>query len=452
MKKIAIIGGGLAGLSTAYAAANTQEPVSITLFEKGADSSYQAGNDDSHRASLGGSAARVVRLSGAGEGVGEWNVRQTKAMIDVLQKQVDTNPAFAALAGTQLFHPEASVLVAASAEDKSYVKTRDSLKRSGAAYSEVSGAELKSRYPHVYETVADNAVAVIEEPFSQSNAKGVCGVMDAAAVMQALKIHLQQKGVAIRSGEEVTAVNDVPAGAQVTAGEVTETFDRAVLATGQWLSQSPNAKKAGIQTRLDRVVVMDIDFKAMGLETKGVPFSKGGNPEGAAGAFYTHSPDSAEGHVKFLPAVATKSVQTLSGLQAPITDAEKEDALDAAAKRFALDKETLRANTKFSSCAYTCPRVEEKVLVAPISEHVSVIGLDSSGFARTAAGHGLIAAHQALGLQEPYAGANQAFGLEGHKELVSRLPVIEDPAKTAPHKCHGCPKAGTCDKSKGGIA
>lgn len=442
---LAVVGGGLAGLMSAYQVSEASPDVSLTLYERGAEETYRVDGDDSHRASLGGSAARMMRLSGAGEAVGVWNVRETKRVIDALQTELDTHPDdYPQLKGKKLFHPQASVIIAASAADEGHQKLVRDLEQAGVRYTKVSGAELKKRFPAIYNTVPDNAAAVIEEPYdAKANPNGVAGMMDTQVVMQMLQAVLQKRGAKMRYSECVESIDDSADRVTITSKNDTASYDHVILAPGQWLEKLTNqngesiTQRYGIQPRYDRVVVMDIDFNALGLCPEGIPFSKGLAVKGSEGAFYAQTPSVADGHVKFLPAVATRSVESVEELQKPITNTEKDDALRAASLRFGVEIKKLKAHTRFSGCAFTSPKINEKMLLAPLGPQMTFVGLDSSGSARNCGGVGSIAAALALGREEPHTGAYDAFSLAAHYAHVNGGITLG---------CANCKKREVCTK------
>src|SRR5690606_37716096 len=94
-KNIAVVGGGLLGLSAAYAMVQPMQGAgkpAITVYDQGSAASYFQPENTGHRASQGASAARCIRLSGASKGLGAWNVRQTVDMLNAVQADVEANP------------------------------------------------------------------------------------------------------------------------------------------------------------------------------------------------------------------------------------------------------------------------------------------------------------------------------------------------------------------------
>jgi hypothetical protein len=183
-----------------------------------------------------------------------------------------------------------------------------------------------------------------------------------------------------------------------------------------------------IEPRLERIVVMDIDLESLGINTKGIPFTKGLAPKGAEGALYSYNANSKDGHVKFFPVSATRSVDSLEALHAPLSDEEKQAALQSASLRFNIPLERLEQHVTWSQCAYTSPKVGEKMLVAPLGERVTFVGLDSSGSARVSGGLGAIAAHLAMGLEEPVKGAFDTFGLAAHYKTTNQGIIVKPEA------------------------
>ncbi len=420
----AVIGGGLAGLTTAYQLSELQPGAHITLFEKGTGASYNAGNDTEGRASLSSSPARTIRLSGT-EGPAQWAVRETKAMLDLLQAEMQADPAsYPGLEGKKLFYPQPAVTVAPDTADPTYQKHLASLQPSGAAYEETDGATLKARFPNLYKTLADSAAVLIESSPGPTNMAGVAGLIDVESTLKALTFNLRKKGVSLRSGETVTAVTQAEGSATVTTSGGTSSFSKAIIAPGQWIESLVNTKDHGIELRYDRAIILDINLKAMGLETTGIPFTKGLKPEGGTGSMYSYMPDAAEGRLKFIPAASMTSVTDAALLKLPVTEAEKDAALSAAAILFQAGKEKVSQHATASVCAFTSPRVKENPLITKLSEDITLTGLDSSSTARTSAGLGKITASLALGREEPFPGAYEKYSLDAHKALVAQSPQI----------------------------
>ncbi len=446
-QSLGVVGGGLAGLMSAYQAVEAGAK-NVTLYEQGSENSYRGdGSDDSRRVSLGSSPTRTIRMFGQKSEVGRWNIRETIRVLDALQKEIDNNPSdYPELQGKKLFHPEASVVVAPSNAPNALDGNIATLEYAEVAYSKLSGKELKARFPGIYNTVPDDAVAMVEEPHTgKADSNEVAGMMDTASTMQALQTYLKLHGAKIQHDTSVESVDEKGDKAVVKTNHGTAEHDHVILAPGKWLGEIKDGngdsltERAGIKHLHQRVVVADIDFKALGLETNGIPFTKGWAPEGGKGVFYRQSPDGKDGHVKFLAGNGTKTVEGMDALHAPVSDAEKEDALEAASKRFDVPVEKLKEHTTWSACTYTMPAKSEKVLVAPISKHVTISALDSSGSARISGGLGAIAAHIAMGLDEPKQGANEAFGLKAHYELVNGGTAIN---------CGKCEEVATCERDQ----
>ncbi|MBY0406447.1 MAG: FAD-binding oxidoreductase [Rickettsiales bacterium] len=424
-RNVAVIGGGLAGLSTAYQLSQLAPQARITLFEKGGPETYSPASDSVGRASLSASPARIIRYTGGSPGAGQWAVQETKAMLDTLQADMQADPAtYGELSGKKLLTPQASVIISPSREDLTYCKNVEALKSAGAAYEEIDGATLKGRFPNLYASVPDNAAVLVESPAGPENAAGVSAAMDVESTLKALILYLGKRGADIRLGQPVQSVVEGNEQAVITTAQGAQAFDQAVVAPGQWMQSLVNAEDHGIKLRYDRVVLLDIDMKALGLETSALPMTKGLNAGGEKASLYTFRPDAAEGHVKFIPAGTTRSVATQAELKAPLTEEEIDKALTTAAAVLNVDMEKLRAATTASTCAYTAPKVKENPLVARLSEHITVNGIDSSSTARTSGGLGKIAASLAAGREEPYPETFTKYGLEAHRQLVAESPEI----------------------------
>lgn len=424
-KSYAVIGGGLAGLSSAYHMAQLNPEARITVFEKGTADTYNASSDNVGRASLSASPARTMRYTGATAGAGQWVVQETKAMLDTLQSDMQADPAsYPGLENKKLLTPQPTVIIGPSKEDAFYCKSLETITSSGATFEEIDGATLKSRFPGLYNTLSDNAAALVEAPASTQNPSGVAGIIDVESTLKALSTYLKKKGVDMRNGEQVLSVSEGNGNAIVTTAAQPHTYDSAIIAPGQWIENLVDTKQHGIEIRYDRVVVLDIDLKGLGIETKALPFTKGLSPKGGKGSMYSFLPNAGEGRLKFVPAATMRSVEKPADLKSPITSAETEAAIAAAAIVLQVDPERLKQHASASLCAYTCPKVKENPLIAKLSDHIILNGLDSSGSARTSGGLGKIAASLSLGRDEPYADTYEKYNLAAHKALVQETPQI----------------------------
>lgn len=423
---IAVVGGGLAGLATAYQILRKNPGVKLVVYERGSEESYKAQSDDSNRASLGASPARAVRLSGATEELDVWLVEKTLGMIRNLEKEIAANPKeYDDLQGIRLFYPEASVTLSVDKSAGKYAHALELLKKENVPYSEIRGRELKHRFPGVYNSVPDDTFVLVEEPADGKNA--VSGLIDSQQLMHALRHYIKAHGGEIRYGEEVKRVADIGGKAVVsssTSGEAS--YDKAVVAPGQALHSVLDTEKLGIRTRHERVVVMDIDLKAMGAKLSSVPLTRGDYPPGGAGSVYSFMPDSKQGHVKFLAKDTTKTLP-YNQLHQPVSDAEKELALKAASARFNIPVEALAPHVSWSHCVYTYPEKGKGALVGQVSDHIVVNAVDSSSSARRIGGLGKIAAALVMEKREPFKGSYAQFGLEAHHRIVQGLPAVPAP-------------------------
>ncbi|MBY0356235.1 MAG: FAD-dependent oxidoreductase, partial [Rickettsiales bacterium] len=275
--RYAIVGGGIAGLATAYQlqkklASESQygHPVTIDVFEKGSAESYHAG-ESAKRASLGESPARTMRMSG-----GAFNVRATKAMIDDLQQFLDTateNGQLAALGleafkGRQLFQPVENIYIGKADEltneSSKYATNKAAFAKTNTLIEEISGLELKQRYRgtqnatgdtprSIYENIADDAAVLIEKAYDPvSNPEGVSGVMDYEAILNVLVAKLRNHPTVpalIHFGHQVTPARlDAKQAYQETADgmvtlqiadtqqpleKITQSFDKLIIAPGE---------------------------------------------------------------------------------------------------------------------------------------------------------------------------------------------------------------------------
>jgi glycine/D-amino acid oxidase-like deaminating enzyme len=423
-RHIAIIGGGLAGLSTAYHILREQPDIRLVVYEAGSEQSYTSADDHSGRASLGASAARVIRYTGARDELDQWLVRKTTGML----RELGADAQRSGQKPEKLFYPEASVTVVRDPKSTKYTETIDSLKRAGADYSEVRGSDLKRRFPGLYRAIPDNAYAVVEEPASAR--REVAGVMDTQATLAALRRYITARGGAIRYGSEIKTIGSVGGKAVVQSDAAREVYDKVIVATGARLGALVDESRYGISRITERVAVMDIDLRAAGVEMKTIPFSRGDVPKGAEGSLYSASPNSADGRVKFLPKILQK-VMPVEALHQPLREEEKNQALAAAGMRLNMNPESLRPHVRWSSCVYTLPAKGENPLVAKLDDTLMVHALDSSSSARRIGGLSKIAAAMALGLKEPFAGAYERFGMAAHRRVLEGKPACPDEAMQA---------------------
>lgn len=433
---LAIIGGGLAGLMSAFQANAMNPSLDITVYERGSEQSYNSQNDNSQRASLSASPSRTIRFTGEESPGDMWRVQETRRVIEQLQAELDAHPEdYPGLAGKQLMRPQPSVSISDIAHASKHEKMLANFRERNIPVTELNGAQLKQRFPGLYNQVADDANVIVQEGAIPGNDRSVSAVMDVEAIMQLMKACLSRRGVTFRHSVQADYVQNLPRGVEIgLAGGETVRAKHVILAPGQWLESIKDkagnslTRSAGIQPRYDRVLVMDIDAKALGLPSSEIPFTKDGTAGNGKGTFYSHQPDPASGHIKYMPAMFLKSVSSTAELHAPISDREIDMALDVAAKRFGVNKELLRSHTKFSSCAYTSPAKKEAVIAAPLDTNITLLGLDSSSLARSSAGYGAIAASIALSRPEPYAGAFNSCSLQKHQQVLASPPVIEEPA------------------------
>ncbi|MDX1974685.1 MAG: FAD-dependent oxidoreductase [Rickettsiales bacterium] len=423
VKQTAIVGGGLAGLSTAYQLLKKDPQQHIVVYERGDEKSYTADGDNSHRASLAGSSSRTMRYAGASDELGQWLVSETLAMVRRLEHDIKAHPNdYPDLQGKPLFYPAPGVTISVDKVSKKYAATLETFKKKHIPHSELTGKQLKERFPDLYKTIPDNAYALVEEPATAY--KGAAGFMDTQEIMHALRHYIKAHGGEIRFGEEVSSVEEVAGKAHIVSSGGEQSFDRVVIAPGQWLPNVVDTQKHGIEMRHERVVILDIDVKALGINTPLIPFTRGDAPPGGSGSLYSFYPDSTQGHIKFLPKATTSKVESLEQLQAPISEQEKQLGLESAAARLGISAETLKPHVQFSVCAYTYPKKEKYQLVSKLSDHIVVNGLDSSSTARKVGGLGAIAANLALGIEEPLKGAYDRFSLEAHHRAVTAPDVV----------------------------
>lgn len=427
-KNIAVIGGGLAGLSSAFALTQADPSATITVFEQGSPQSYNAGNDDVNRASVNASPARIMRMTGATDDIKRSMVRDTKAMIDTLQSDIQAHPEkYDDTSKQPLFTPQASVTILPNSNDAKYHKAVKSLQEGNVAFEELTGAELKQRHPKLYQQLDDTAAVIYESPANEANPNGVAGIMNTPAILSALKGYIESHGGEVRMGQTVTNVKQHDdaehdaKGVHITTTKDATHFDKAIIAPGQWIEQLVDTDKHDIQVRYDRVVQLKIDLKALGLTDGDIPLTKGLNPEAGKNSLYSFTTNpAADGQAKFISANTTKTVKDLEELRAPVSAEELEKSLSAAAKTLNIEPETLRPHVQAYTCAYTSPKVHENQLVDKIEQDVTLNALDSSATARISGGLGKIAAAHALGLDEPYKCANNKYSLDAHHELINQ--------------------------------
>ena len=324
-------------------------------------------------------------------------------------------------------------------------------------FSELTGAELKERFPGVYQTLDDDTKVLVEE--TKGGVAGVAGVIDMQKLLTCLHHYLEDQAVHIRYGSEVAGIDEIPetdtypakAIIQLKDSNTRQLFDHVVIAPGQWISTMPGTEEAGIQSRLVRNVVVSLDLEKLGIQTKGIPFSKGQSVD-KGGSYYGFDADPDSHRLKFMPQeLVTDHYGKAGEIQRDVTEDEKEIAVQATAKQFGLDEQKVRDHIDVSTCVYTCPKKGEGMLVDTIGKHnvATVVALPSSGAARIAGGIGNIAAHLALGKEEPCKGAYEHFALHTHCERIENRKFDRniDPELVA---CMGCQHHDKCNHKKAG--
>lgn len=190
-QNIAIIGGGVAGLATAYELLRElgadaelngalEQPVRVTLFEAGSEASYEP-EGGSHRASSGESTARTVRMMG-GDPTDQEMIRLTAERLQELERIRQTDERLKHL--DPLMLPEAYAYYYNTLQaDAGMNQHLASLAKAGLEefdettgkgdYRLVSGKTLKALSPEQYAEVKDTAVVVMRLPQTPENSASV---------------------------------------------------------------------------------------------------------------------------------------------------------------------------------------------------------------------------------------------------------------------------------------
>lgn len=337
------------------------------------------------------------------------------------------------------------------------VRKKEALEAIGAKYEELSGKELKERFrpakpenlpqqqatpKSLYESVPDDAKVLVElgkdatlltkngtpllreDGTPETNVSGVSGTVDMEALHAALMLKLltdnkvtvvfHDKAEIIPPPHAKQAYDDSSPAVILNVAEEGQppkpmAFDKLIVAPDAEIDRAVDTGAYNIQVARDRAVEMTIDLQKLGISLpEPVPFIKGqpldvrespgrdtvqrGDPEGKT--------------LLFVPSATLRTVdegsreQMLQELKSPVTVTEQEASLDAAMARFKLaemgiSREQLRAASTFSPRIHTRPKREERALVTPLSEKVTLVGLEGAGSLPALGGLATIAAHMA---------------------------------------------------------
>lgn len=199
--KVAVVGAGIAGLSTAWALSKRGH--AVTLFEQAPQiPNPYAASGDQHRA---------IRRAYAGA---DGYARTITEAFEAWEEMWDD-------LGVRHFAPCGTLGVSQTAEDEGddYLKGLD---RIGAAYQLYEPAEAARLYPFLNPATIRYAYASDEG-----------GALFPARIAADLVRLLRERGVAIREGSTVTAL-DTESGRLTLAGGETAVFDHIVVSAGAW--------------------------------------------------------------------------------------------------------------------------------------------------------------------------------------------------------------------------
>ncbi len=202
-QRYVIIGAGVFGAWTAYTLLKAGHHV--TLVDE-----YGPANS---RASSGGES-RIIRCS---YGPDEIYTRMAK-------RSLERWPAFFQTVNKQLFH-RIGVLWMAKADNRYVQQSRDTLRKVGVKFEDLSAAELKRRYPQIH---TDNAIAILE-PDSGA-------LMARQAVQAVVQAFVEAGGVYHDAAVETPRGHGKINAVRTSRGESIEA-DTFVFACGAWLGK-----------------------------------------------------------------------------------------------------------------------------------------------------------------------------------------------------------------------
>jgi len=201
--KVVIVGGGIMGLSTAWAL--KKAGVEVTLIEQGSLPNPLGSSVDQHR---------LIRYP-YGTQVGYTRmVRHAYHAWDRVWRDLKTS-----------YYTETGTLVISGAGDDWATKCAAVLKEEEVEHLDFDAATVAGRYPMLNEAGIEAAL------YCPSG-----GVLFAEGIIAALTSHLRDRGVKIATGRTVTAVN--PEAGTVTLGSHGAIqADRVLVAAGPWTSK-----------------------------------------------------------------------------------------------------------------------------------------------------------------------------------------------------------------------
>lgn len=230
--KIAVVGAGIAGLSTAWSL--NKRGHEVTLFEQAPriPNPYAASGDEH----------RIIRRAYAGADGYARTISEAFEAWDELWADL----------GTRHYAPCGTLGVSQSPDDEgdAYLKGLD---RAGSPYELYEAAEAARRYPFL------DAKAI---RYAYLNHEG--GALFPARIAADLVRLLRERGVVIREGAAIAAI-DADAGRLVLADGERESFDRIVVSAGAWVLKLLPELAEALATYRTAVVYLDPpeDLKAI---------------------------------------------------------------------------------------------------------------------------------------------------------------------------------------------
>tara|TARA_R110002020_G_scaffold34066_25_gene103720 strand:+ start:7747 stop:8850 length:1104 start_codon:yes stop_codon:yes gene_type:complete len=198
--RVAVIGGGIAGLSTAWAL--TKAGVETTLFERGPIPNPLGASGDHHR---------IIRRAYGSQGGYQRRITEAYASWDEMWRDIGTNHLVA----------NGFLLLSLYPGDMGE-QMRHGLADQGDPYEVIPVEEAVRRYPYL------DAGNVREVTFSPEGGALMCRHIAVDLVRW-----LRDKGCVVRENTEINRI-DHDSGALGTAAGDTFSFDRIVIAAGAW--------------------------------------------------------------------------------------------------------------------------------------------------------------------------------------------------------------------------
>jgi sarcosine oxidase len=238
-------------------------------------------------------------------------------------------------------------------------KVAAALEASGVAYELLSEDAARERWP---------ALRLEGEILFQADA----GVIRAAVAIEALRRRLQDRGVTVREGAQVSQVAPGSDRVEVTAADRASAFDAAVVAVGSW-----SADLVGPLIGLPPLVIREefpLEFEVEGSERMPVAFHCGETPVPAYGMYWL------PGGPGVMKVGAHCSGRVLTDLDHRVADAPPElvDAIGEYARRTFPGCDGVPRSTA-TGCLYDLT-VDENFIIERRERMVVLAGFSGHGF------------------------------------------------------------------------